>query len=66
MVSPLFVLATLIVAVWILAHPIIGFCRKHGPRGTSEVLHGLRALLTSLWRSSRRLTESTYREQGSL
>ena len=56
MVSTLFVLATLIVAVWILAHPIIGFCRKHGPRGTSEMLHGLRALLTSLWRSSRRRT----------
>jgi hypothetical protein len=56
MVAPLFVLASLIVAVGILAYPIIGFCRKHGPRGTSEVLHGLRALLTSLWRSSRRRT----------
>ncbi|CAM3924657.1 hypothetical protein ACXYTP_18245 [Tsukamurella ocularis] len=43
----LFVLAGLIVLVWILANPVVGFSRRHWPHGTSEVLHGLWTLVTS-------------------
>ncbi|RDB47888.1 hypothetical protein DVB87_10670 [Tsukamurella tyrosinosolvens] len=43
----LLILAGLSAMTWIIANPVVGFCRRHWPNGTSEVLHGLWALVTS-------------------